>query len=373
MAVNLNATGVGEWPIASAPAIAHQTALRTPRSTLPRRHVAPITCKAWALNGLSERLIVSHYENIYGPAVRSLNAIRDELDALDTAAAPACQIRALKRDEAVAACSVALHELYFGSLGGDGAVSFTGSGPGSKIPSLVEAALEQHFGSVAAWRREFIVFSHALTGCSGWVLLRYARGDGRLSNQIAFDLSPGMIDALPVIALDIYEHAYYPDFGANAFAYVDAFMRNIDWATVADRLTELSENSSPRPANVTDDSLPSLSVEALSAEIAKGEQIQVLDARPKHYFSRSPDMIRGAIWRDPDRLDEWWKDLSADAPVFVYCAYGYYVSQGVTAALRERGFDAKYIRGGLSAWYAAGGARAIKHECQCNDDCLIQK
>ena len=88
--------------------------------------------------------------------------------------------------------------------------------------------------------------------------------------------------------------------------------------------------------------------------------MRVLDARPKHYFSRSPDMIRGAIWRDPDRLDEWSKDLSADAPVFVYCAYGYYVRQGVTAALRERGFDAKYIRGGLSAWYAGGGARALK-------------
>ena len=89
MSVNLNATGVGEWPIASAPAIAHQTALRTPRSTLPRRHIAPIACKPWALGGLSERLIVSHYEDIYGTAVRSLNATRDELNVLDLAAAPA--------------------------------------------------------------------------------------------------------------------------------------------------------------------------------------------------------------------------------------------------------------------------------------------
>ncbi len=86
----------------------------------------------------------------------------------------------------------------------------------------------------------------------------------------------------------------------------------------------------------------------------------MLDARPKHYFSRSADMMLGATWRNPDRLDEWSNELSASAPVFVYCAYGYYVSRGVTAALRERGFDAKYIRGGLSAWYAAGGARALK-------------
>jgi hypothetical protein len=112
MAVDLNAIRVGEWPTTSVPAIPPQTTARAPRSTLPRRHVAPIARKPWALNGLSERLIVSHYENIYGPAVRSLNATRDELNALDVAAAPACQIRALMRDEAVAACSVALHELY---------------------------------------------------------------------------------------------------------------------------------------------------------------------------------------------------------------------------------------------------------------------
>jgi superoxide dismutase, Fe-Mn family len=360
MSVNPSAADVCEWPDASVPLITTQTTMRTARSTPMRRHVAPIACKPWALNGLSERLIVSHYENIYGTAVRSLNATRDELNALDLAAAPAYQIRALKREELVAACSVALHELYFGSLGGDGAVSFTGSGVGSKMTLPVEAALEQHFGSVAAWRREFIALAQALTGGSGWVLLSYARRDGRLLNQIAFDHSQGMIDALPMIALDTYEHAYYLDFGPNASAYVDAFMRNIEWAAVGDRLMEASGNSPPSRGNATDDSLPSVSVEALFAETAKDGQIQVLDARPKHYFSRSSDIMRGAIWRDPDRLDEWSKDLSADAPVFVYCAYGYYVSQGVTAALRERGFDARYIRGGLSAWYAAGGARALK-------------
>jgi Fe-Mn family superoxide dismutase len=71
-------------------------------------------------------------------------------------------------------------------------------------------------------------------------------------------------------------------------------------------------------------------------------------------------MMRGAIWRDPDRVDEWSRELSAEAPVFVYCAYGFHVGCRVTAALRERGFDAKYIRGGLAAWYAAGGERALK-------------
>ena len=322
--------------------------------------IVPIACKPWALNGLSERLIVSHYENNYGAAVRSLNAIRDQLDALDLAAAPGHQIRALKQEELVAMGAVALHELYFGSLGGDGAVLFTGSGAGTKIEQPVSAALEQQFGSVAAWRREFVALAQALGGGSGWVLLTYSRRDGRLYNQIAFDHSHAMVDALPVLALDMHEHAYYPDFGANASAYIDAFMRNIDWTKVGDRLTEASGNGLPSRGNVTDDSLPSVSVEELSAEIANGERVQVLDARPKHYFSRGADMMRDAIWRDPDRVDEWAKDLSTDAPIFVYCAYGYSVGRGITAALRERGFDAKYIRGGLAAWYAAGGERALK-------------
>jgi Fe-Mn family superoxide dismutase len=52
--------------------------------------------------------------------------------------------------------------------------------------------------------------------------------------------------------------------------------------------------------------------------------------------------------------------LSRDAPVAVYCAYGFHVGCSVTAALRERGYDARYVLGGLSAWYAAGGARMLR-------------
>jgi superoxide dismutase, Fe-Mn family len=53
-------------------------------------------------------------------------------------------------------------------------------------------------------------------------------------------------------------------------------------------------------------------------------------------------------------------ELSAGAPVAVYCAYGFHVGCGVTAKLRERGFDARYVKGGRSAWYGMGGARALR-------------
>jgi len=318
----------------------------------PLHHpIAPIPCKPWTLNGLPDRLIVSHYENIYGAAVRSLNAVRDRLAALDLAAAPGHEVRELKREELAARGSVVLHELYFGNLGGDG-----------KIAAPVATVLEQHFGGADAWRREFVAVAQALGGGSGWVLLSYSRRDRRLYNQIAFDHSQTMVDAAPLLVLDMYEHAYHLEFGANAMAYIDAFMRNIDWTTVGNRLMEAGGDPPGAPGGSTEDSLPSISVEELAAQLARGERLKLLDARPRHYVSKATDMMAGAIWRDPDRVEEWSSELSADTPVVVYCAHGFHVGCGVTKTLRERGVDARYVRGGLSAWYGIGGARALRSE-----------
>lgn len=75
------------------------------------QEISPIPVRPWTLNGLSERLIVSHYENNYGGAVRALNAVRSDLAALDVGA-PGYRLRGLKREELIAMGSVALHELY---------------------------------------------------------------------------------------------------------------------------------------------------------------------------------------------------------------------------------------------------------------------
>jgi Fe-Mn family superoxide dismutase len=245
---------------------------------------------------------------------------------------------------------VTLHELYFGNLGGQG----------NQIPENVRVTLEEHFGSLGTWRREFVGTAQSLAGGSGWVLLTWSRRDKRLYNQIAFDHSQAAVDAAPVLALDMYEHAYHMDFGANATAYIDAFMRNVDWAPVTQRLAAVSADRSLPVDDPSDQSLPSLSVEELSAQLAKGEPVQVLDARPRHHISRTVDLMEGAIWRDPDRVEEWIGELSPDKPVAVYCAYGFHVGCNVTRTLREKGFAARYIRGGVSAWYAAGGPRALR-------------
>src|SRR2546422_6028538 len=321
---------------------------REGRTTM-QQEITPIAVRPWTLNGISERMLVSHYENNYGGAVRTLNAVRADLAALD-AGAPGYRLRALKREELPAMGSVTLHELYFGNLGGEG----------NKVPDQARTILEEHFGSVAAWRREFVGTARSLAGGSGWVLLTYSRRQRRFWNQVATNHTQAAVDAAPVLVLDMYEHAYHMDFGANATAYIDAFMRNIEWAAVIHRMDAVRADRSLPLEDPSDKALPSLSVEELAAQLAKGEPVQVLDARPRHHISRTVDLMEGAIWRDPDRVEEWIGELSTDEPVAVYCAYGFHVGCNVTKALRERGFDARYIRGGVSAWYAAGGARAMR-------------
>src|SRR5690348_9246752 len=78
--------------------------------------IRPFLLKPQYMNGLSERLLVSHYENNYGGALRRLNAIRVRLATFDWARAPVFEINGLKREELIAANSVILHEIYFDSL-----------------------------------------------------------------------------------------------------------------------------------------------------------------------------------------------------------------------------------------------------------------
>jgi len=184
--------------------------------------VKPLFFEPMKLRGLSEKLIVSHWENNYGGAVRRLNAIAAQLAELDFAKAPIFVINGLKREELIAANSMILHELYFGSLGGDGI-----SG------GLIEEALTRDFGSVDRWRSEFVGMGKALRGGSGWVLLTHSRRNRRLINQWAADHTHALAGGTPILALDMYEHSYQLDYGAAAERYVDAFMDNIDWAHVA--------------------------------------------------------------------------------------------------------------------------------------------
>src|SRR5438309_3272881 len=201
-----------------------------------RYRLKQIQCRPWTLSGLSVPLIESHYENNYGGALRRLNAITEQLESLDFARPPAHVLNGLKREELVALNSTLLHEPYFASLGGNGQPT-TG----------MSEILARDFGSLERWRAEFRAMGYALGGGSGWVLLTYVPRDRRLINQYGSEHSQSIASGVPILALDMYEHAYHIDFGANAKAYVDTFMRNLDWPGLETRYGDASKVPGPRP------------------------------------------------------------------------------------------------------------------------------
>jgi Fe-Mn family superoxide dismutase len=184
--------------------------------------IKPLSCNPTQLKGLSEKLIISHYENNYAGAVKRLNAITAQLESLDFSTAPVFVINGLKREELIATNSMILHELYFASLGAE-----------SQPDGDLRRALSRGFGNVEKWQTEFVAMGKALGGGSGWVLLTYSHRDKKLVNQWAADHTNCLAGASPILALDMYEHSYHMDYGAKAAAYVDAFMNNINWETAS--------------------------------------------------------------------------------------------------------------------------------------------
>lgn len=177
----------------------------------------PLSFEANSLDGISERVITSHHQNNYGGAFRRAAAIRSEIAGLPTDA-PGFLRKGLMMEKLTATNAVILHEEYFASLGGDGNASGT-----------LEQAIARDFGSFGDWEQEFRSISASLGGGSGWAILSFNFNDGRLQNYIAFDHTDNVAFGRPVLVNDMFEHSYHMDYGARASAYVDAFMRNVNW------------------------------------------------------------------------------------------------------------------------------------------------
>jgi Fe-Mn family superoxide dismutase len=208
---------LGVAALAGAVAAAPARAQPAPASGFnPQPQPLPFDPKA--VPGLSEKLLTSHHDNNYVGAVKRIGAIRAEFGKLDPAAAPGFQINGLKREELIAWNSMILHEVYFGGL----AAAMAASAP-------LAQALERDFGSHDRWAAEFSGMGKALGGGSGWVLLTYSPHDRRLVNTWASDHTQTLAGGTPILALDMYEHAYAMDYGAKAAAYVDAFMKAFSW------------------------------------------------------------------------------------------------------------------------------------------------
>ena len=284
--------------------------------------------EAGSLKGLSEKLIRSHHQNNYGGAVKRLNAIRAKVHELSFPSAPVCEINGLKREELIATNSMLLHELYFDCLG---AVV-------EPMTPAMTLALHASFGSVERWREEFVAMGKALGGGSGWVLLVFQPREGTLVNQWAADHTHAIAGGVPVLALDMYEHSYHMDFGAAAGQYVDAFMENIHWSRVYERYQAAVEAAS-EPLGVGHD-------EAASA--------QLVDVRRLGMYEQADAVIPGSRWLDPSQVASWSGSLRPDQPVVVYCVYGHEVGRSTAMRLRAAGVNAKFLRGGIDGWKAAG-------------------
>jgi Fe-Mn family superoxide dismutase len=196
-------------------------------ATLAFNHVeiAPRALKPALLemDGLSRASVEAHYK-LYQGYVNKRNEILGRLAEVDlsTANQVYSDLRALKVDLSFAIGGVKNHEVYFEHLGGDG------GDPDGAIGSLIE----RDFGSVSAWRADLKATG---MGGRGWAWTVYDWDEERLFNYLGDAQNTFPIwNATPLVALDVYEHAYFLDYQTDRASYIDAFFANLDWAVVND-------------------------------------------------------------------------------------------------------------------------------------------
>jgi Fe-Mn family superoxide dismutase len=175
------------------------------------------------LDGISRESVEAHYK-LYEGYVAKRNEILGKLDGVDLGGANQAysEIRALKVELTFAVGGIKNHEIYFEHLGGGGGP------PGDAFGQLVE----RDFGSLDAWRTDLKATGMA---ARGWAWTAYDWDEGRLFNYIGDAQNTYPIwNATPLVALDVYEHAYFLDYRTDRSSYIDAFFDNLDWTTVND-------------------------------------------------------------------------------------------------------------------------------------------
>ena len=169
------------------------------------------------LEGLSLKMLAEHFK-LYEGYVKKANEIQEKIAAADKSEANASYsyIGELKRQETFSVNGIKLHEVYFGHLGGDGV-------PSGELVKMIE----RDFESLDKWQEDMIV-----TGISarGWAVFAYDLKDNRLHNYGADAHNVGAVwAAIPLIVLDVYEHAYFMDYGVNRKDYISSFFKNLNW------------------------------------------------------------------------------------------------------------------------------------------------
>jgi Fe-Mn family superoxide dismutase len=177
------------------------------------------------LDGISARTMTEHYK-LYQGYINKYNEVMGKIDAADRASANQTfsDVRSLKIDLTFAIGGVKNHELYFGHLGGKG----------GEPPSEIKSELEKHFGSVEQWMADLKATGMA---SRGWAWTAWDRDWNYLFNYAGDAQNSFTVwNATPIVGLDVYEHAYYLDYGTARASYIDTFFKNLHWATVGENL-----------------------------------------------------------------------------------------------------------------------------------------
>ncbi len=176
------------------------------------------------LPGITKKMLDEHFK-LYEGYVKKTNEMRGKIAEADKSEANGVfsYIGELKRQETFAVNGVKLHEAYFGHLAGDGQ-------PKGDLVTMIE----RDFGSLDAWKIDMVATGLA---ARGWAILAYDYKDNRLHNYGADAHNVGAVwGAIPVIVLDVYEHAYFIDYGVNRKDYISSFFANLDWGFANDIL-----------------------------------------------------------------------------------------------------------------------------------------
>ena len=177
------------------------------------------------MKGFSETLLKNHFK-LYEGYVKNTNTVMTKLnDLLAEGKNQTPEYSELKRRLGWELDGMLLHEYYFENLGGNQPLD-----PGSPLYKKMAG----DFGSYDAWEKDFV-----LTGLMrgiGWVILYWDRRTGKLINAWINEHDVGhIIAAKPLLVMDAFEHAYIPDYQLDKAAYIESFLHNINWRTVAER------------------------------------------------------------------------------------------------------------------------------------------
>jgi len=189
--------------------------------------VKPLPFAYNALEGISEQQLKFHHNTHYVAYVNNRNKIEEQLDEMRKKG-DFPNIRGLKLNESHSASGMILHEVYWDTLGGKG---------GDPKGKLAEK-MKQDFGSIENWKKEFMAIANT---ARGWVLLCFDLSDNRLHNySVDFHDQGAVWGAIPIMALDLWEHAHYTDYGPNKAKYFEAFFKNINWEKINENFEKIS-------------------------------------------------------------------------------------------------------------------------------------